>query len=241
MKRKIRTILFAAGLFGLLIVIGGGAIGAIVKREPAFYTQLARAEDDWNVGDRASSLMTRVQDLKNDIRANADWSGRFRGDDINAFCLENLAPGTSYANLLPKGLHSPRVTIDGDRIKLGLRYGEGFWSSVVWVELRAWLVKNDTNVIAVELCGMKAGSLSIGCQTLLDSLSEAAHDSNIEVSWYRLNGNPVGLFRFYADQIRPTTQIHTFKIHDGTIAIAGRTRLEKVQLNTPGLDPLRGD
>lgn len=240
MKRKFRTILFAVGLLGLLLVVGGGAVGAVLKQEPAFYTQLATV-DDWNLGERASSLMTRVQDLKNDIRAKSDWAGTFKGDDLNAFCLENLAPGTSYANLLPKGLHSPRVTIEGDRIRLGLRYGEGFWSSVVWVELRAWLVKNDTNVIAVELCGMKAGSLSIGCQTLLDSLSEAAHDSNIEVSWYRLNGNPVGLFRFYADQLRPTTQIHTFKIHDGTIAIAGRTRLEKVQLNTPGLDPLRGD
>jgi hypothetical protein len=239
-RRRIRSILLATGLVLSLLTVVGGALGAVLKREPEFYTRLGAAYD-WSTGERASEVMTRVQDLKNDIRSKADWAGTFRGEDLNAFCLENLAPGTSYANLLPAGFHSPRVIVEGDRIKLGVRYGSGFWSSVVWVELKAWLVKNDTNVIAVELCGVKAGELSVGCQTLLDSLSEAAHESNIEVSWYRNNGNPVGLFRFYADQLRPTTQIHTFKIHDGALAIAGRTRLEKVQLTTPGLDPLRGD
>ncbi len=240
MRKKTRSYLLAAGLILGLLAVAGGAVGAVLKQEPEFYGRLA-GTDDWTLGERASSLMTRVQDLKNDIRAKADWAGTFRGDDLNAFCLENLAPGTSYANLLPRGFHSPRIAIEGDRIKLGLRYGDGFWSSILWVELKAWLVKNDTNVIAVELCGVHAGSMPVGCQTLLDSLTEAARESNIEVSWYRNDGNPVGLFRFYADQIRPTTQIHTFKIHDGVLGVAGRTRLEKVQNTTPGLDPLRGD
>lgn len=240
MRRRIRSVLLAVGLIGLLLAFIGGAVGAMLKQEPVFYVQLGESQD-WTTGERASTLMTRVQDLKNDIRAKADWAGTFRGDDLNAFCLENLAPGTSYANILPKGLHAPRVRIEGDRIKLGLRYGDGFWSAVVWVELKAWLVKNDTNVIAVEVCGFRAGNLPIGCQTLLDSLSEAAHESNIDVTWYRLNGNPVGLFRFYADQIRPTTQIHTFRIHDGTISVAGRTRLERAPLATPGLEPFIGD
>lgn len=240
MRRRIRSVLLAVGLIALLLAIVGGTVGAVLKQEPVFYVRLGET-NDWTAGERASALMTRVQDLKNDIRAKADWAGTFRGDDLNAFCLENLAPGTSYANLLPSGLHSPRVRIEGDRIQLGLRYGDGFWSSIVWVELKAWLVKNDTNVIAVEVCGLKAGNLSIGCQTLLDSLSEAAHESNIDVTWYRHNGNPVGLFRFYADQLRPTTQIHTFKIHDGAIAIAGRTRLERTPLAAPGLDPTNGD
>ena len=44
-----------------------------------------------------------------------------------------------------------------------------------------------------------------------------------------------------ADQIRPTTQIHTFKIDGGTIAIAGRTRLESAHTTAPGLNPLGGD
>jgi hypothetical protein len=240
MRRRLRSILLTVGLLALVFGVVGGALGSVLKQEPEFYLRLSESPA-WETSERASALLTRVQDLKNDIRAKADWSGTFRGDDLNAFCQENLTPGTAYANLLPKGFHSPRVVIDGDRVKLGLRYGDGFWSTVLWVEMKAWLVKNDTNVIAVELCGLKAGNLSIGCQTLLDSLSEAAHESNIEVTWYRRDGNPVGLFRFYADQLRPTTQIHTFKIDDGKVAVAGRTRLETVPATVPGLNPLTGD
>ncbi len=241
MRKRIRSILMAVGLLIALLGIVGGTLGAIVKQEPEFYNRLQIEKNDWQSSERASSLLTRVQDLKNDIRAKAEWSATFSGQDLNSFCNENLSLGSSYANILPRGFHSPRLTIDRDRIRLGLRYGSGFWSTVIWVELRAWLVKNDTNVIAVELTGVKAGELSIGCQSLLDSLSEAAHDSNIDVSWYRNQGNPVGLFRFYADQLRPTTQIHTFKIHDSSITIGGRTRLEKVQSNAPGLDLIDGD
>lgn len=240
MRRRLRSILLTVGLLGLVFGVTGGVLGGALKQEPEFYVRLAEAPA-WETSERASALLTRVQDLKNDIRAKADWAGTFRGDDLNAFCQENLCAGTAYAGLLPKGFHSPRVVIEGDRVKLGLRYGEGFWSTVLWVELKAWLVKNDTNVIAVELCGLKAGNMSIGCQTLLDSLSEAAHESNIEVTWYRHDGNPVGLFRFYADQLRPTTQIHTFKIDDGKVAVAGRTRLETAQATVPGLNPLTGD
>ncbi|QEL21124.1 hypothetical protein [Limnoglobus roseus] len=235
MRRRFRSFVLTAGLLTLLLGVVGSVLGSVLKQEPTFYQKLSDLPE-WDNGERASGLMTRVQDLKNDVRSKADWAGKFHGDDVNAFCQENLCEGTSYANLLPKGFHSPRVVVEGDHIKLGLRYGHGFWSTVIWIELKAWLVKNDTNVIAVELCGFKAGGLSIGCQTLLDTLSEAAHDSNIEVSWYRHDGNPVGLFRFYADQLRPTTQIHTFKIEEGAITVAGRTRLENAQATAPGLN-----
>ena len=61
--------------------------------------------------------------------------------------------------MLPKGFHSPRVAIDGDRLKLGFRYGEGFWSTVVSVELRVWLVADEVNLMAVEVCDLRAGRL----------------------------------------------------------------------------------
>jgi hypothetical protein len=228
MRRRLRTLIFTIGL--LVIVLGGTGtiLGAVLRQEPKFYTELAD-RTDWTVAERASDLLTRVQDLKNDVRGKAEWSGNFTGTDLNAFCTENLSEGTSYAGLLPSGFHSPRMVIEGDRVKLGVRYGKGFWTTVLSIEIRAWLVKNDVNVIAVEVMSFKAGGLSIGCQTLLDSITEAAHDSNIEVSWYRHQGNPVGLFRFYADQLRPATQIHTFKIKEARIAVAGRTRLESAQ------------
>ena len=124
--------------------------------------------------------------------------------------------------MLPGRFHSPRVAIDGDRLKLGFKYGHGFWSSVVWVELKVWLVANKSNLVAVEVCDLRAGRLPIGSQSILDWITEFARDSNVEVTWYRHKSNPVGLFRFYADQQQASSQILTFDVKDGKIVIAGK-------------------
>lgn len=213
---------------GLIVSAAGGTaavLGSLLKQEPEFYAEVPEAARVDST-ERMSVLVTRVQDLKNDIRSKPDWGASFRADDLNCFFREAMTDRTGLAALLPPGCSAPRVSIDGDRIRLGVRYGCGFWSTVVWVEMRAWLVKNDVNVIALELCGFHAGGLPISCQSLLDAITEAAHDSNVDVTWYRHDGNPVGLFRFYADQLRPTTQVQMFRVADGTISVAGRTRIE---------------
>jgi hypothetical protein len=219
--RRRSKLLAAALLLGTLLV-AGGVLGAMLKQVPAFYREAAAGSHQQS--ERSSALMTRVQDLQNDIRTKPEWSASFAAGDLNCFVQEMICerPG----GLLPGDCHSPRIAIDGDRIFLGFTHGEGFWSTVAWVELRVWLPKHDTNVIAVEIASLKAGSLPVSGQSMLETIREAVHDANVELSWYRHDGNPVGLFRFYADQIRPATQIHTLKVADGHITIAGRTRLE---------------
>ena len=124
---------------------------------------------------------------------------------------------------LPEGFHSPRVAINGDRLRLGFRYRDGFWSTVVWVELKIWLVKDETNLIAMEVSELCAGGLPFGSQSILDAISESVRSSNVEVTWYRNRGKPVGLFRLYADQPRPAAQVFKLKVEDGKIDVAGKS------------------
>jgi hypothetical protein len=230
MRRK--SVLVTIGIIVAAVAGVSSILGLLLKHEPAFYA----GREDQETHERSESsakLVTRVLDFKNDIRTKAEWGAEFRAEDLNSFFQENLSEGGGLTGVLPKGCHSPHVTLDGDKIKLGLQCGTGFWSTVLWLEMRAWLVKDETNVIALELLGLKAGALPLGCQSLLDSMTEAAHDSNIDVTWYRHDGNPVGVFRFYADQLRPMTQIHTFKIADGRVTLGGRTRLDLSAAATP--------
>jgi hypothetical protein len=200
-------------------------LAALLKHEPAFYTDQTddAASNDPEVGVR---VLTRFGDLKNDIRSKPEWGTTFTGAELNAFFRLTFAEEGGLPGVLPDGLTSPRVSIDGDRVRLAARYGTGDWSTVVSVELRAWLVKGETNTVAVELVGMWAGGLPLGTQSMLDSISEAARDSNVVVTWYRHDGHPVGVFRFYADQARPTTQIQRFQIEDGKLTIVGRSLLD---------------
>jgi hypothetical protein len=232
-------------LLAVLILLGGatacmGTLGVLLKRQPEFYAE-APCPDEWDTRERSALLLTRVQDLKNEIRSRQEWGDTFTAEDLNCFFVENMGRRDGLCSMLPDGLHSPRVAITGDRLKLGFRYGEGFWSTVVWIELRVWLVANEVNVVAVEVCDLRTGSLPLGSQSILDSISEAARESNVEVTWYRRGSNPVGLFRFYADQPQPTSQILALEVKDGTIAVAGRSSVDQVSGTPVGVIPvLRG-
>lgn len=211
----------------LLLLVGGvaaclGVVAVLAKREPAFYTRTP-CPADWDTRERASKLLTRVQDLKNDIRSKPEWGDTFAADDLNCFFVESMAADGALRSLFPKRVHTPRMAIEGDRLKLGFRYGCGFWSVVVWVELRVWLVADEVNLVAVEVCDLRTGRLPLGSQSVLDSIAEAARESNIDVTWYQNGGNPVGLFRFFADQPQPASQIQTLEVKDGTIVVVGRS------------------
>lgn len=220
--RRWRPFLVAVALLLSAAALVSAGLIVAAKRAPAFYTAAHRPAD-FEALERASKLQTRVMDLQNDIRSREAWGDTFTADDLNAFFVENLGPGGRLADALPQGFHSPRVHIEGDRLLLGVKYGEGFWSGVVWMELRAWLVADQTNVMAVEVLSLRAGSVPFGSQSLLDKLGDVARDAGMDVTWYRHNGNAVGLFKFFPKQQRATSQMLTLEIGDGKITVAGNS------------------
>lgn len=222
MFRRRRQLILALGLLLVMLSSVAGVLGFLLKCEPEFYTAAARPAD-YDTREKSSRVLTRVQDLKTDIRTKAEWGETFSAEELNCFFAETMAAGGAFESILPAGFHSPRVAVEGDRLKLGFRTGHGLWSSVVWIELRAWLVADETNLMAVEVCDLRAGRLAVGTQTVLDAIADAARGSNIDVAWYRHNGNPVGLFRFFPDQPRPVSHVLTFETRDGKVVVAGRT------------------
>ncbi|MCE9563227.1 MAG: hypothetical protein K8U57_14380 [Planctomycetes bacterium] len=220
-----RPMLVACSILVLIISGVVGIIGTMLKCEPAFYTAAA-CPADYDTREKASRVLTRIQDLKTDIRTKGEWGETFTAEELNCFFAEMMTANGNFASLLPEGFHSPRVAVEGDRLKLGLRYGEGFWGAVVWIELRTWLVADEINLMAVEVCDLRAGRLAVGTQTVLDAIAEAARSSNIDVTWYRHNGNPVGLFRFFPDQPQAASNILTLETREGKVVVAGRTRTD---------------
>lgn len=224
----------------LLLTAVGSAVGGLlytVKRAPAFYAA-AHRPNDFDTHERSARLLTRVVDLQNEVRDREEWGDTFTADDINAFFVENLGPKGRLTESLPKGFHSPRVAIEGDHLFLGVKYGEGFWAGVVWLELKVWLVAEQTNVAAVEVCNLKAGGLPFGSQSILDKISDVAREQSIDVTWYRNGRNPVGLFKFFAKQPQATSQILTLEAKDGKLVVAGRSFLRGPPAAAVGVTPL---
>ena len=218
-----RRVLWAVVIVLAAVAVVAGSLGALLKQVPDFYTgpeTAAKADDDVV----ASAVITRYGDLQSGILANdAQWGASFSAAELNAFFREHVDEGKQLAFKVPEPLRDPRIAIDGDRIRIGCRVGEGELSVIASIELQAWLVDREVNTVAVKICDVRVGALPWESQMFLDRVTEWARNQNTDVTWYRHEGRPVGVFRLYANQQRPPSQLRTVLIGDGRLAIAGRS------------------
>ncbi len=231
MRRRRRVLLPLFILFAATVAVVAGLYAA-ARREPDFYTAAVREGNDPSPG--SSELLTRFNELQNDIQTgNPKWGKSFTAAELNAFLRDQLDEGGLLAEILPTGVQTPRVAIDGDRLKIGARLqvapAEGLASdattTVISLELKMWAVRPEPNTVAVEVVGVKAGGLPVGSQRYLDRFAEACRRANIEVTWYRADGNPVALMKFYADQARPPAVVRSVTIGDGKLTVTGQSAL----------------
>ncbi len=216
-RRTLLTVLI------LLLAVAGvlAGVGVLLKREPADYLDAVPARPDDS--EQAASVITKSSDFRTNLRLRPQWSATFTADEVNAFLRDQFA---DRAEVYGTSLSAPRLVGRGDKLLLAARLGEGSLSTVVNMEVRAWLVGTERNTVAVELGGLRAGTMPIGSHWLMDRITDAVREYNMEVTWYRHEGRPVGLFHLYADQPRPATQLRSVTVADGALTVIGRATSE---------------
>ena len=198
-------VLVNLGLFLLFLACSAFMLAVLIKHEPTFYREAykpagpERTLQSVEFESRCGSLINGIQNRY------PDWWEVFTTDQINAFLQEGFLTSWGGNNNLPDGIRDLRVEIEDGRLRIGCRYGRGFWSTTITIDLKIWLVAKEVNLIGVE--GWKAyarAAYTISRQIVLDYISEAAHRKNIEVKWYHRKSNPVAIMKLQADQVRPT-------------------------------------
>lgn len=221
MSRK--RLLISLGLIALVLCTTAAVLTFLVRHEPTDYRALKleegpeRKRASVQFTSRAVGLLNAIDDR------DPTWSTTFTQDQINSYLQEDFEASGFLELLQENGLSDPRVSIDPDHIRIAMCYGEGFWQSVVTLEVKLWLTQEGPNVVALELLSFKAGSLPLPPQWLLEAISDATHKQNIECTWYRHEGHPVALLRFQADQVQPTIQLQQVLIEPGRIYFAGQS------------------
>ena len=219
MRRK-RLLISVGLIFGFLLMVLVGLI-VMVKREPSFYHQASMADSPERVA-QSNSFISEFGDLRNSlVNFEPNWEVEFTNEQLNAYFQEHYYQQGGDENL-PDGWHAPRVKLEDGKIRIGIRYGQGIFSTILSLEIRFWLVPNQTNVLAMEIVSFQAGSLPISTGTLLDQISAAARREHIDVTWYRKDGHPVALMKFQSDLTRPTFQFSRVELQEGKVIIAGR-------------------
>src|SRR2546429_4108656 len=115
MRRK--SVLLTGGIVLAAAAAVAGVLGLLLKHEPEFYAVEEPAV--WEAQEKSSILVTRVQDLKNDIRSKPEWGATFRAEDLNCFFCENLSASGGLTGGVPEGGPPPPVALGGGRVKLG--------------------------------------------------------------------------------------------------------------------------
>jgi hypothetical protein len=207
----------------VLLFVGGASAGiwVLLVHEPDFYARCAipfGRERQRQAGEFMSEFGMLVDHIQHESR---EWDAQFYEKAINSYFEESFVPSGVAKRVLPEGVSHPRVAITPNNIRLAFRYGQGVISTVVSIDLRVWLAPKERNVVALELQGLHAGSLPISAQSLQEQVTEVARPNNIDVTWYRHEGNPVALLRFQADKPRPTVLLKEIRLRAGCLSIKG--------------------
>jgi hypothetical protein len=209
----------------LVLVLAGSVssvLALLVCHDPATY--YAQTLPPGDVRQKLSrEFYGERMSLVDGIVNKRQWYAKFTEEQINGYFEEDFIRSEAGQKILPEGISEPRVCFQPDKIRLAFRYGTGRWSTVISVDLSVWLAPKEPNVVLLELQGLHAGSLPISAQSLLDRISEAARSQNLDITWYRHDGNPVALLRLQPYHSRPTFQLQRLELGSGTLLISGRS------------------
>ena len=218
---------FLLGIAVALLLAGGVSVALIllVQHEPSDYSRAAVPPGEEREA-QSKAFLVHFTKLMNDIQsddgaAENNWEAEFTEQQVNSFFEEGFVRTGIDEKLLPEGISEPRVTVEADKLRLMFRYGSGAWTSVISIDLRVWLAGGEPNVVAMELQRFRAGSLPISAQSLLNRISDALRRNNVEVTWYRHEGNPVAVLRFSSDPQHSTVQLKNLKLEPGRILLQG--------------------
>jgi hypothetical protein len=235
MRRK--SLLMAVAIAVVLLAAVGGVLALLTRQEPSFYRERAVAPGDTRKKESADFLAKFTRVLTATVNGD-DFNVTFTEEQINCYFQESFITSGFAKKLLPENISEPRIAIEPERVRLAFRYGCDPWCSVISIDWRVWLAPKEPNVVVLELQGLHAGSLPISAQSLLEQISDIARRKNIDVTWYRHNGNPVALLRFLNDS-RSTVQLHQLELSSGKLTIVGRAleNLPRARAGRPGLVP----
>jgi hypothetical protein len=218
-----RSYLLAVGIALALVGCTSAALFLLIRHEPAAFQRAVlppgeeRARLSYEFKSNFSQLTTSWLS-----ESEPEWDVRLTDDQVNSYFSEDFKKSRLDEHLLPENISEPRILFEPGKVRLAFRYGKGLWSTMISIDFRVWLPPRETNVVALQILGLQAGSLPIGAQTVLDSLETTLENNGIQVNWYRYEEHPVALLRFQSEPRDTGPKLTVLQVNQGNIVIRGK-------------------
>jgi len=215
-----RSLLTSLVILSVLLLSGLATGYILLRHEPEAYAQAAVPPGpDREV--KSEEFDRKIMTLVNDIQCEADWQAEFTEAQINSYLAEDFLRSKPFQ--LPRHISDPRVKFRPGQVIIGFRYGDGELSSVVSLCAKVWLPRAEPNLLALEIQQLRAGAMPLAIKLLQDELDEMARKQNLDIQWYRHEGNPVAIIRYQADKREPTVVLKELEVRAGVLLVKGRT------------------
>ncbi len=216
------SLYLAIATFIALFCVGTIFLYSFIRHEPNFYKTALLIANDPHKSEKAKEFTSDCFEFIGAVGTEKEWFAQFKEDQINSFFSEELDESGNKNKILPDYMRSPRVSLEPDRLRFAFRLGEGRLSTIISADLQLWLAKDEPNVIAIQICSLKAGAVPITLLSMFEKISDSARQNGIEISWYRHQSKPVAVLRFQADQPRPTMLLQALEIERGFLTLRGK-------------------
>ncbi|MGD0899858.1 MAG: hypothetical protein ABR915_18655, partial [Thermoguttaceae bacterium] len=173
----------------------------------------------------AEQMERQVASLNNQALREGAWHAVFTSDQINGW-LAATAPRVA-PDLLPPGLHDPRVKIRPSGITIACQADWGRLQSVLSLDLDVYT--DTAGILTLRFRQVRAGAVPWPMKPVLDGVSEACRHAGLRVDWEQAGGDPVA--RITLDHIEGRhgkfIQVQQVRLEEGAIHVSGVTGREK--------------
>jgi len=215
-------------LIALIVLVVAGAAAFVLYRAalhvPVFYAQeLAVAPETQE--EESDRMLQQATSLHADLHRGGSWQQVFEAKTVNAWLAVDLAQ--NHPDLLPHGIHDPRVRIAANGITLACRLDRYGMHGVVSLEVSAFVESAD--VIGLRVHKARLGAIPWSLKRVLDSISDTARQSDIRVQWRQTDGDPVALITLppVNGGRRHIVHVDTIRLEEGKLIVTGTTDVGK--------------
>ncbi|HZZ73311.1 MAG TPA: hypothetical protein VFE24_13735 [Pirellulales bacterium] len=223
MARRRRLLPFVLLGLALVLAAGGATVYWAVHRVPEFYVR-ALAHRPAEERQASEAVVRKTTALASDLRKKShSWQAVFTADQINGWLAVDLPE--NHPHVLPPSIHDPRVDIQPRLFTVAAKYDGALGSTVLSLEIDLFLPADPPDTIAIRIKKLRAGSLPIGMNKIIDAVARAAKESDWILQWRQLNGDPVAYLTRPPDPDDPTASMHIDKIElrAGEVFLSGHT------------------